>query len=76
MQSRDMDDVYSTCVRFLRANGWIERPDGFSNGYVLLVFDTSNYVEVYKSNGERIAESRITTLQDFKTFLTANRLDD
>ena len=57
--------------RFLEENGWLQRPAYcFVKGNVELVFDTSNYVEVYQtSSGERIQEGRVNCLDDLKSLL-------
>ena len=66
---------YEDSVSHLVSQGWIEKSPGAyaKNGYEI-VFDTSHYVELYKNNSTRLAESRIESVQNLIEFLKANHL--
>ena len=68
---------YASLERYLISKGWSRRVNGtFSDGLVELVFDTSHYLEVYKSDGTRVAEGRINSITDLEAFLAENRLSN
>ena len=68
---------YASFERYLSAKGWNRRSKGtFSDGFVELVFDTSHYLEVYKSDGTRMAEGRINSVADLEAFLIEHRLNN
>ena len=65
---------FEQSVNYLVENEWIKvNTAGFRKNQFEIVFDTSHYVELY-SNNERIAESKITSVEDIIEFLNSNGL--
>ena len=66
---------FAAFERYLERKGWIRRPDGtYSDGSLELVFDTSQYLEVYRSDGSRMVEGRIRSVAELEAFLNEHGL--
>lgn len=69
-----MIESYELSAKHLESLGWIkENSASFKKDGLEIVFDTSTYVELY-DNKKRIAEARIDSVDDMKTFLEQNNL--
>jgi hypothetical protein len=70
-----MIESYEDSTKFLVESGWHKENSGsFKKSGFEMIFDTSHYVELYDTTGERISETPIKSLEDITKFLNANKL--